>query len=118
MLAEDRVEAAVSRVVAAILEGSKADVESAFHALGQLDGPSVIAEMFLWVEDVTDGVDLDALIAASRLRLPEHTREIVSAIRARDVPALERATSTTELGVVIQDVLAVIVSLKEARSRL
>jgi hypothetical protein len=112
----DLIEQGVSRVIDAIMDGSEAQITTAFDNLATLDGAEVIAELFLWVEDMTEGVDLERLIAVTRIQLPEHPAEIVNAIKARDIPALERVTSTTELTVVVQILFNLIIAFKDART--
>ena len=109
------VEVAVDNAITSILDGSEAETEAAFHALAGYDAAEVVAELFLQVEDATDGIDVDDLIAAAEIPLPDNPREIVAAIRARDMKALEAATSHDDLNVAVEAILNVIVSLRDAR---
>lgn len=110
-------EEAVATAITAILEGTESDVSSAFSTLAELDAAEVVGELFLWVEDVTEGVEVDRLIQTSRIQPPENARAIVEAIRARDMKGLERATSSNDLGVAINALIGVIVSFKDAREQ-
>lgn len=114
----DEYEAAVASAVRSILHGTEDQVTRAMTRLGELNAADVIGEMCLCIEDVTEDVDLDVLITAARLPLPERTAEIVAAIEARDLGALESVTSETDLGAVVQKLLTVIVSLTDARARI
>lgn len=118
MTNDNACERAVADAISAILEGTEDDVTAAFTRLGELQAVDVVAELFLWVEDLTEGVDLDSLIAAARIPLPEGTREIVESVLSRDMKALGEVTSTHDLGAAVQAILTVVVSLKDARTRL
>ena len=83
-------------------------------ALDGLDAVEVIAELFLRIEDLTDGVELDALIDATEIPLPDHPREIVEAIRSRDMKALKAVMSTDDLNLVVSRVMNLIVAFTDA----
>ena len=114
----DEYESAVADAITSILEGSEEQVNQAFTRLGGLNAAQVLGELFLCVEDVTEGVDIDTLITVARIPLPRNAKKIVESIHARDIKALENVTSTSDFGTVVQAVLTVIVSLRDARTRL
>ena len=114
----DKVEELVANAINSILKGSDDDVAAAFDNLATIDAAEVVGELFLWVEDVTEGVDLNSLLDAARIPLPDHAVEIVNAILARDMKGLEAVTSRDDLGVAVEAILGVIVSLKDARGQI
>ena len=101
----------------AIREATEDEVTQAFTRLAGLNAAEVIGELFLWIEDVTEGGDLDVLIAAARIPLPKGAKKIVRAIRGRNMRALKKVAGHDDLGALVQSVLTVIVSLKDARDR-
>ena len=116
MTEPDEVEIIVSDLITAILGGTEEQVASTFQRLAKLNAAEVLGELFLWVEDVTDEQDIDELISVARLPIPTNTKEIVAAIRARNMKALESVTSENDFTFLVQAVLQVIVTLKDART--
>ncbi|WP_062312781.1 hypothetical protein [Demequina rhizosphaerae] len=119
-LEKPAAEIAVAQAIDAVLQCGEDSSTALSDRTSELRRRDVIVELLMWVEDVTDIVDvveLDELIHAARLPLPTKTHEVVDAVNAADLTAIallagiERCT--------VPDLLfRVVVGLKGARDKL
>jgi hypothetical protein len=114
----DTTEAAVRATIDAVGRANQTEIAAAFQRLTVLPAPDVMNELFRWVDELTDEVNLNQLLAQVRLPLPQNARELVQAIDARDLPGLQRAVGTDDLTTAVEVLLTLIVALRDARSRL
>jgi hypothetical protein len=112
----DEYEAAVSDLVKAIRVGDT-NVSSRIRLLfDNLQLGELIAELCIWVEDVTVGRDVDKLIAASTLPLPTTPGTIVDAVQRNSMWAL-RAYCDRDFVTLVTSMLILIAALQEAGER-
>lgn len=115
---KDRVERRVSAVLDAVQSGPKWRIGLAYLMLLPLDTGDVIAELFLWIDDLKSGVDESALLQAAKVPASVDSRRILQAVTTRDVAELQAATGSTRLQAALPPLLILVVALKEGRARL
>jgi hypothetical protein len=112
----DAYEEIVGAAVRALRGGLETEVTNTMASLGPLHVAEVIAELCIWIEDVTVGRDLDALIMSTTLPLPDRPWVIVDAVNRNDIRALHEWAGG-DLVKLLASMLAVIASLQEAGER-
>ena len=113
----DEYEKNVSKVVAALRAEDATLINSTLEQLNTLAVDELIAELCLWVEDVTKDKDLDRLIALATLPLPRNSKVLIEAVYRNDIRALH-GYAGGDLIKLLSSLLAVIASLQEAGERL
>lgn len=118
MSKEDNVAPLVLAAINAAATGEHAEIASAFEAIAPFNAGDVVAELFLWVEDLTSDVDLNALLAAVALPIPPRAPDIIAAMLAYDMQRLQAAMGDARPEKVFASLLALVAALKDARTRL
>jgi hypothetical protein len=106
--------------VSAIRSERPDEIETAVAALSNVEVFELLAELCACVDDVTDGKDVDKLVAAATLPLPNDSAVLVAAVNLKspnDLRALH-AYADGDLVKLIASMLAVIASLQEAGERI
>lgn len=112
----DQYQVLVWRAVQATRSEDEAAITEALLALNNLAADEVLAELLVWVEDVTRGKDVDELLAAARLPLPADPKTLVDAVLRTDVKAMN-AYAGHEFPKLLASLLALVASLQEAGER-
>lgn len=84
----DKYETLVAAAVQALRGEDDNRIRTSIDALGDLDAKELIAELCVWIEDYALEGDVDVLLSASRLPLPDQPRVLVDAVLANDLVAL------------------------------
>lgn len=114
----DEIERRVLLAITAVQRGNRADIISAYEGLGPLETGDVIAELFVWFEDLTDGVEISALLQATTLPMPENPEKIIEAVRNVDIVGLQVAVGSDGVEKVFAALLVTVAALKDGRERL
>lgn len=115
---QDPVEELVLAAIGAVQSGNRADIVAAYEALAPLETREVIAELFLWVQDLTSNVAEGSLLKAVELPLPPRPTEMLRAIADRDLGGLQTAVGSERFETVFASLLVLIAALKDARAKL
>lgn len=115
----DMYELLVRRAVVDIRSENPDQIQASIGALQTLEVGELLAELCVWVEDVTAGKDVDRLLAAATLPLPERPVELIAAVNLQGPDGLRalHATAGGDLVKLIASLLALIASLQEAGER-
>ncbi len=113
----DQYETLVGNAVSALQSGSEKRVEAAYAALEPLDFGELVAELYVWVEDAIEGVDVDTLIAAASMPLPPNPKKMIAAVQARSLDELEAAANAHTPAKFLAALFVLIASLNDARTR-
>ncbi|MET0932010.1 MAG: hypothetical protein ABWX74_21015 [Aeromicrobium sp.] len=89
----DPLQAAVNDAVTACLAGPSRSVLKALAPLSQIDPEDLLPELFLQVEEASDGVDLSRVTGTDLMPDPGVTRSVVDAVRAKDFDQLKLSVS-------------------------
>lgn len=107
----DLIESAVRAAVEAVQSGKQGRIAQAYEALATLETGDVIAELFLWVDDLVgerETTDVD-------VRLPPNGHDVLDAVKARDLTALQQAVNSDQVEKVLTNLLLIIAAMKDAR---
>lgn len=113
----DKYEKYVGDMVTALRGEDESAIGIAFERMGTLALDELLAELCVWVDEVTLDRDLDGLIAIVSLPLPENPKAFIEAVHRNDVHALH-AYSGGDLVKLLASMLSVIASMQEANERL
>lgn len=111
------IERLVLTAIKAVQSGDRDRVNSAYEALAHISTLDVIAELFLCIQDYTEGVDLTELLDVATLPLPPKPRQIIAAVAARDLGAVQQATGSDRPERAFATLLVLAASLGDARQR-
>jgi hypothetical protein len=114
----DRVEELVLAAITAVQSGNRDDIEAAFEALAPVETGDVLAELCLWIEDLTAGVTQESLLQATELPVPPRSPEILKAAVDGNLAMLQTAVGSQQLEKVFSSLLVLVAALKDARTRL
>jgi hypothetical protein len=114
----DEIERLVYLAISATQRGNRADLISAYEGLAPLETGDVIAELTLWVEDLTDGVEVEELLQAVVLPIPPNSEKIIESVLIQDIFGLQEAVGSDTLGSVLAALLVTVAALKDGRERL
>jgi hypothetical protein len=103
----------VGNAIAAIRGKDGNESTRALEALGTVPVDVLLAELCLWVEDLTAGQDVDRLLKLTRLPPPENPSAIVLAVMNTDISALN-AYAGGDLVKLITSMLQLISALQDA----
>ena len=112
------IERRVLIAISAVQTGNRADIVSAYEGLAPLETGDVIAELFLWMEDLTDGVEVEELLQAIALPLPPNPAKIIESVLIQDIAGLQIAVGSDKLEKVFTALLVTVAALKDGRERL
>lgn len=114
----DEIEKRVLIAINAVQVGNRADIISAYEGLATLETGDVISELFLWVDDLTQGVDREELLQAVTLPIPDNPEVIIDSILNLDIKGLQSAVGSDRLESVLASLLVTVAALKDGRARL
>lgn len=114
----DEIEKRVLIAINAVQGGNRVDIISAYEGLATLETGDVISELFLWIDDLTQGVDRDELLQAVTLPIPDKPEEIIEAVLNLDITGLQKAVGSDRLESVLASLLVTVAALKDGRARL
>lgn len=114
----DEIERRVLLAITAVQRGNRADIISAYEGLASLETGDVIAELTLWVQDLTDEVEIPALLDAVVLPMAPNPEKIIESVLAQDIAGLQNAVGSDGLEKVFAALLVTVAALKDGRERL
>lgn len=114
----DQVEELVLSAITAVQSGNREDIEAAFEALAPVETGEVLAELCLWVDDLTAGVTLESLWQAIELPIPPRSPEILKGAADGNLAMLQTAVGSKQLEKIFSSLLVLVAALKDARTRL
>lgn len=114
------------QVLDAIASGDDRRVEEAFADLAPHPTGDVIAELCVWVQDTTDGMNLDGMLTATTVPLPDHAKAVIEAVLSLDLnawvePVRKAHPDLVEerlLGKALNELFTIIVALRDSRFRI
>ena len=109
------VEALVLTAIEAVRSGDRDTVSRAYEALAPIETGEVIAELFVWVDDLVDGIDVDELLDSVALPLPPKPHEVLASVESRDLRELQDAVGTDRPERIFATLLVLVAALKNAR---
>ena len=112
------VEVLVLAAIDAVQSGDFDRIEAAYEELAPIEAAEVLAELFLWVEDLTEGVDVPTLVSKAELPIPDESLAIIDAVKVPDLVALAEAVGSGQADRIFATVLVLVASLKDARARM
>jgi len=113
----DKYEERVRNAVSAIRSEREDSINGALAALNDLEVTELVQELCVSIEDVTSGKDVDRLLAAATLPLPDNPLTLVDAVDRKDITALH-AYANGDFVTLLASMLALIASLQEAGDRI
>lgn len=114
----EQIEQLVLAAISAVQSGNRAEIAAAYEGLAPLETGDVIAELSLWIEDLTTGVSEASLLQAAKLPLPPQPTKILRAVADRDIAGLQAAVGSNGLEKIFASLLVLVAALKDARTRL
>lgn len=111
------VEGLVLAAIEAVQSGDRSRVTSSYEALATIESGEVFAELFLCLDDFTEGVDLTELLGAATLPLPPEPKRVLAAVAARDLGGVQQATGSDRPERAFATLLVLAAALKDARQR-
>lgn len=114
----DEIQKRVLIALNAVESGNRADIIAAYEGLGPLDVSDVIAELTLWMEDLTEDISVGSLVAAAVLPLPSNPEDLAQAIINCDVVGMQDAVGSDQLDTILASLLVLVAGLKDSRVRI
>ena len=112
----DKYQKLVGIAVAEIRNPSETGISRSFEALSVIPVDDLLAELGVWVEEITNGKDVRRLIATAELPLPENPEELVEIINRNDLKGLYSYVNG-DFAKLIASMMMLIASLQEASER-
>jgi hypothetical protein len=105
----------VGEAVTAVITSDEEGLVKAVESMAPFALIDVMTEMFLWVEDLTEGFDDNELLNTGNFPLPPNAEGMLVAIRAADIVKLQEAVGSDQAVDVFNHVLVLVSALKVAR---
>ena len=112
----DNCQRLVGIAVAELRKPSESGMARSFEALSVIPLDDLLAELGLWIEEITSGRDVPQLIAAAELPLPENPGSLVDIVIRNDLKDLHKYVDG-DLVKLIASMIMLIASLQEAGER-
>lgn len=115
---EDIVSKLVLETIDAVQSRDETKIVDAYLNMAFLETGDVVSELFLWIDDLTVGIDDRKLLEACVLPVPPNSVEIIRAARNINLSQLQDAIGSDRLEQALSALFALVASLKEARARI